>query len=133
MTQLIDIDVHTRGPLFDGRAHQIIDDWRHDTVDKLATKGLDQIHFWMAVYFRNPGPDAFYESHVIHERAGEDQVIHDSGVIYGPWLDGSGSRNATTRFKGYPHWRRTVQYLEQELSPAIIERERQELVRRLNA
>jgi hypothetical protein len=30
-------------------------------------------------------------------------------VIYGPWLEGTGSRNATTRFKGYASFRRAAQ------------------------
>lgn len=131
MTQLIEIEAHTRGPLFDGRAAAIIDDWLNETVDSLAARGLDQIQFWMNVYFRDPTP--YYSTQVTIDLAGTDRVIHDRGIIYGPWLDGSGSRNVTTRFKGYPHWRKTVQYLEQELSPAIIERERERLVRRLNS
>lgn len=130
MGQLIDIEVHGTGPLFDGRAKPIIDDWLNETVDDLAVKGLDQIQFWMNVYFRDQTP--FYATQVIHERAGEDQVIHDQGVVYGPWLAGIGSRNATSRFRGYPHWRKTVQYLEQELSPSIIEREQAKLTKRLN-
>ncbi|MDY7101558.1 MAG: hypothetical protein S0880_10260 [Actinomycetota bacterium] len=31
--------------------------------------------------------------------------VHDNRVIYGPWLEGVGSRNRTTRFKGYRVWR----------------------------
>jgi len=38
-------------------------------------------------------------------RRGSDLVVNDgwpgSGLVYGPWLEGVGSRNATTRFKGY--------------------------------
>lgn len=34
-------------------------------------------------------------------------VLSDSGVVYGPWLEGTGSRNQTTRFKGYSLWRKT--------------------------
>jgi hypothetical protein len=33
-------------------------------------------------------------------------------VIYGPWLEGVGSRNRTTRFKGYFTFRRTAQQLK---------------------
>lgn len=38
-------------------------------------------------------------------------VISDGGVVYGPWLEGVGSRNQSTRFKGYFSFRRTASYL----------------------
>lgn len=38
--------------------------------------------------------------------------LHDSNVIYGSWLEGTSSRNQTTRFKGYSSFRRTHQWLE---------------------
>jgi len=38
--------------------------------------------------------------------------IDDGGVVYGPWLEGVGTRNQTTRFKGYASFRRTAQYLQ---------------------
>ena len=38
--------------------------------------------------------------------------IDDGGVIYGPWLEGTGSRNQTTRFKGYASFRRTGQWIQ---------------------
>ena len=47
--------------------------------------------------------------------------IHDSKVVYGPWLEGTGSRNATTRFKGYAAFRRARQELER-IKTGIIQR-----------
>jgi hypothetical protein len=39
--------------------------------------------------------------------------IWDRGVIYGPWLEGVGSRNfPVTRFKGYATYRRTFQQID---------------------
>ena len=46
--------------------------------------------------------------------------ISDGGVVYGPWLEGTGSRNQTTRFKGYASFRKTAQYIQKEkLGPAL--------------
>jgi len=42
-------------------------------------------------------------------------LITDGGCIYGPWLEGVGSRNATTRFKGYASFRKTAQWLQKEI------------------
>lgn len=39
-------------------------------------------------------------------------IISDGGVIYGPWLEGTSSRNQTTRFKGYAAFRRTGEWLQ---------------------
>ena len=39
-------------------------------------------------------------------------IIHDSKVIYGPWLEGISSRNQTSRFKGYSLFRKAHQQLE---------------------
>jgi len=48
-------------------------------------------------------------------------VISDSGVVYGPWLEGVGSRNQATRFKGYAIFRRTRDKL-QRLSRDILDK-----------
>ena len=42
---------------------------------------------------------------------GRAAKITDSRVVYGPWLEGVGSRNRTTRFKGYRVWRNTREWL----------------------
>ena len=129
MASLIQIEAIGTGPLFDGTGQEIVQDWLNTTVDDYARRGLDQIQFWMHVYFREQTP--YYSTQMTVEPVGDDRVIHDRGVIYGPWLAGKSRRNQTTRFKGYPHWRRTVQYLEPELSPAYLERGKDDLLNRL--
>ena len=107
-----------------------VDRWLDDVKRSVAQQGLSRLHQWMDIFFKNPTP--YYETQVTIDAIGDDQLIHDRGVIYGPWLAGVGSRNATTRFKGYPHWRRTFQYLEEEEGPAILERRFPELIARLS-
>ncbi len=34
-----------------------------------------------------------------------ETIVTTSNAMYGPWLEGTGSRNATTRFKGYHGYR----------------------------
>jgi hypothetical protein len=48
-------------------------------------------------------------------------VVQDGGVIYGPWLEGVGSRNRTTRFKGYFTFRRTTAQLNVRATPIAEE------------
>jgi len=57
-------------------------------------------------------------------------TISDSGVLYGPWLEGTGSRNQTTRFKGYSSFRKTEQWM-QEQAPKVAEAHARKLVREL--
>lgn len=60
-------------------------------------------------------PTGRYRSHLRVVRRGAIEV-NDSGSVYGPWLEGTGSRNARSRFKGYWHWRRTAQDVERQAS-----------------
>lgn len=57
--------------------------------------------------------------------------IDDSGVVYGPWLEGTSSRNETTRFKGYASFRRVGQALVRE-APRVLESEIRKAVNELN-
>jgi len=102
------------------QADRIMKKIESEMMDDLAVFGYEEIRVWMDVFFKTQTP--YYATKVTWDRAGRDRVIHDQGVIYGPWLDGSGSRNATSRFKGYPHWRRTKQYLDGPEAQRIVDR-----------
>ncbi len=65
-------------------------------------------------------PTGHYRSRIDYTlRSDEIVEIHDSGVIYGPWLEGVSTRNATTRFKGYATFRKTLQDLEQKVDRLV--------------
>ena len=57
--------------------------------------------------------------------------IHDSNVVYGPWLEGASSRNRTTRFKGYAMFRRATQQLER-MKVGIVQKHIARAIARLN-
>lgn len=81
------------------------------TEDELAELGAELIRSNLDHVLRNP--TGYYRSRVQAER----DRITDSGVVYGPWLEGVGSRNRTTRFKGYFTFRRTTQQIETQAGP----------------
>jgi len=62
-------------------------------------------------------PTGYYESRIRKERQQLDWFITDSGVVYGPWLEGTGSRNEISRFKGY----RTFQITRRELDQRKVQ------------
>lgn len=115
------IDVRATGPIFDGRAERAAERACDDARETIAAFAEEHALALMAAAFRNP--TGYYESRVITERvSGDTSRVHDQGVVYGPWLEGVGSRNSpVTRFPGYFHWRRTKQ-ATQAAAPAIAER-----------
>lgn len=60
-----------------------------------------------------------YRQSIHHQVQGLHGRIDDGKVVYGPWLEGTSSRNQRTRFKGYSVWRRTVQWGQKRV-PGIL-------------
>lgn len=58
-------------------------------------------------------------------------VLHDSGVVYGPWIEGVSSRNAASRFKGYQMFRRATRALNAAM-PRLAEKHLRRAVQKLN-
>jgi hypothetical protein len=114
------IDVRMSGPLFDGRAARAAQRAAEDARDDIAEFGEDVALARMGAYFQHP--TGYYESNVRTTIVSSDTaLVHDGGVVYGPWLAGVGSRNApVTRFAGYSHWREAKQLVEAR-GPAIAE------------
>lgn len=110
-------NVRVFGPLFDGKAALAIHEFV-DELDKHVALGTQVILIkYYHEFFQNP--TGYYESQtVVKDRAFADRSVNDSGVIYGPWLAGTGSRNETSRFKGYKHWRLALQEGRQMVKPA---------------
>lgn len=92
-------DVDYDGPLFNGRAVKIFNDFAEDAEKDIAKEVLRGIRRRFHVYFRHP--TGRYESNVRISGAGGDTQVTDNGIVYGPWLEGTGKKNRTTRFKGY--------------------------------
>lgn len=57
--------------------------------------------------------------------------VHDSNVIYGPWLEGVSSRNQSSRFKGYGMFRKAKTQLQRD-APKIAEKYTRKAVGELN-
>jgi hypothetical protein len=123
------VKVEYRGPLFDGRAKAWTDravrDWEHH----LGSVGADFVRAELERVLRKETP--YYRLQVTSTEYPGRTVINDGGVIYGPWLEGTGSRNRTTRFKGYATFRRMTQKLNTEAG-RILQPYVDQLVEKIN-
>lgn len=114
-----DVKVSTHGPVLEGKAPQIVADYLRDALDEIAQQGYAEVMTNLNASIRNSTP--YYETQIVVQNMGESRLIHDRGIIYGPWLEGVGSRNRSTRFKGYASFRRAAQTLEAKAG-ALAER-----------
>ncbi len=94
--------VNGTAPAHVGRAMNNIEREVAQVARTLVDRRLNQV-------LRRQTP--YYRTRIRAVRSGGDWEVNDSGVIYGPWLEGTGSRNKTTRFKGY--W--TFRYVTQQV------------------
>lgn len=103
------IDVDFQGPLFDGRAERAMADACDEARDNISDFAEERVLMGTSANFKTRTP--YYETRVTTERvSSEVSLIWDQGVIYGPWLEGVGSRNSpVTRFGGYHFWRAAKQ------------------------
>jgi hypothetical protein len=123
------IEYERSGPFFDKIIRdEIIHRYCEHTENTLGEMGLEFIQAYLpTVYNRgrlktnrggrrdrvDPHP-GLYESSIHTERATVDHlIITDTPVVYGPWLEGVGSRNfPATRFRGYHTFRKITRRLD---------------------
>ena len=98
--------VTVSGPIFDGRADAALHEASREIGESVAEIGAVMVRANLAGTLRNETP--IYRTRVHADAEGAGWQIWDGGMVYGPWLEGTGSRNRTTRFKGYATFRRTV-------------------------
>lgn len=117
MVSRINLEVDQSGPFFDGRARKALHAWLDDAKEDVARIGVNEVHARLGALLQHP--TGAYQSTIVTERVSRfnDQVITDGDVIYGPWLEGTSSRNKTTRFKGYRIFRRARLKLRKIATP----------------
>jgi len=105
------VSVTYSGPVFDGRADVLLRRACEDVTEQVAAFASEAWHRNLDTSLRHPTP--YYETQLRTTNMGLEARLDDRGIIYGPWLEGTGSRNRTTRFKGYASARRAYQSTEQ--------------------
>lgn len=89
------------GPISSGKMERDVRAYEHDVAEALAEDAEN-------IVLRNLGnslrfPTGYYESRIsTRELTSTRYEVHDGGVVYGPWLEGTGSRNRPRPgFPGY--------------------------------
>ena len=119
----ISVHVSTKGPLFKPGSSRLVALAAERAVQELMELGeqrLDEtlrprpacVFLSVSEAKKGQASTGNYRRNVGGKRTGLEALITDGGVVYGPWLEGTGDRNATTRFKGYFSFRRTAQWLQ---------------------
>lgn len=109
---MINIETIVTGPVLAGHPTEVVDIFMHAMESDLSAEGLRRVHDRLGRVLKHP--TGYYESRVIRTTRGSGYAVTDSRVIYGPWLEGTGSRNQTTRFKGYRTFRTVGQQLDND-------------------
>lgn len=120
-SNMIDVTVKKSGPLFDGQADAAVARFTRDSTKVLTQVGADMVKLKYSARIRvNSGR---FLGRITGEVTGTIGRIYTKYILYGYWLEGVGSQNATTRFKGYWAYRETHIELdaksEQILQPLI--------------
>ncbi len=110
-------NIDVTGPLFDGRATKALTESTEAMSQAVAVAGQRHIRTIGASQFRyeKAPPTHFFVNHVEVDQTSDGHIVHADQVIYGPWLEGTSSRNQTTRFKGYNLFRKAKQDIEARL------------------
>ena len=132
-----------QGPLFRGNARHVfvqgIQNGLQDLVEKgeefIAERARPRNQFpGMFLTMAEAGPGKHSTGHYRRSISTEVKnltgIIHDGGVVYGPWLEGISSRNQSTRFKGYGIFRKARQYIGNQ-AQRVIDRHVRRTVRKL--
>lgn len=113
---LATVEMRARGPFFDGMAQVAITAFLHEAVQEIAAQALAEWHHNLNASLVHPTP--YYETQIMVQAVSSlTSVVHDRGIVYGPWLEGTSSRNQSTRFKGYASLRRAWQTTQSKVVP----------------
>ncbi|NUO42424.1 MAG: hypothetical protein HOV82_10330 [Streptomyces sp.] len=108
------VNSHASGPWASGRAGRALHDYSDDVEYQVAREGERLVHQRLRQVLRHP--TGYYQSKISVDRtSGGRYMVHDQRIVYGPWLEGTGSRNSpVTRFPGYFTFRRTKPLLDRK-------------------
>lgn len=95
------------GPISSGEIHRHARDYEEDVAKALGDEAFDTWLELLNSRLRVQRP--YYTTRIDKEQLAWNRYeVHDNSVIYGHWLEGTGSKNPVTSFKGYWSMRDTT-------------------------
>jgi len=136
------ITVTAKGPVFQGQAPKMIEQATRAAVRELLDLGEGRltsmlkprpggVYLGVAEAAKGKASIGNYRRMINARVEGQGARMDDAGAVYGPWLEGTGSRNATSRFEGYAMWRRTAQWLDR-VKTRVVKAHMKQAVARIN-
>ena len=122
------IKLRKSGAVVNGKAPAIIKTAVSQVSEDVGQQIYDAVQGRLQQVLQHP--TGHYQSKVRVDVSQGDAVISDGGVIYGPWLEGTSSRNGRSRFKGYATFRKVLQD-QQKKAVALAEKSLGKSLRRL--
>jgi hypothetical protein len=116
---VFNLNVRMVGPVLEGKAPAIVEAMTASVVAEVADYTKFEVLRTLMEVLQHP--TGYYESQITDTPVSSTlHRVHDNGVVYGPWLEGVGSRNyPVTRFKGY-HTFRIVRNRMAQKTKAIV-------------
>lgn len=122
-------NVRLKGAIVEGRGAVTVARMTYVALEEIADYTKHEVSMELIRVLQHP--TGYYESKITNEHRGPGVwSINDSGVIYGPWLEGVSERNQTSSFKGYATFRRVRNRMAQKsqaIAAAAIGRQMGEL------
>jgi hypothetical protein len=113
------VTVEKLGPTVEGMAEPLVKLMLEGALAEVASYTKFEVSMELIRVLQHP--TGYYESKITADPvSAELWSINDSNVIYGPWLEGIGSRNSpVTRFKGYATFRRVQGRISQKAGSIV--------------
>ncbi|MFE7754320.1 hypothetical protein [Streptomyces sp. NPDC057429] len=109
----ISVNMNRTGPIHDGRFQRAAGQYSNDLQYAVALHGEELVQQRLRQVLQHP--TGYFQSRITVERSRGGYVVTDGGVIYGHWLEGTGSRNyPITRFRGYSTFRRVKPLVDRD-------------------
>lgn len=110
------------------KAAGLVENAVEQSEEDVAQEAYNEVRKRLRSVLKNP--TGHYESRVMTSTQSNGVALTDGGVIYGPWLEGTSSRNNSSRFKGYHTFRMVLQDMTKR-ADEIAENTIAEAVRKL--
>ena len=115
-------DMKVYGTIATGKDGPVMRRFFRDAKILVADEGLKQAKARALAKPKHP-TGSFSGAIVVKDfKQGRTIIADYPQVLYGPWLEGTSSRNTSTRFKGYRIFRLTRAWLRKNLTPILQDR-----------